>query len=103
MTNIAKLYANTAKASRAGSTTQTIKLDSERTVFDCKIISKRSGGRNLEITLQCELAGKGAPDRALPVFINGNTKYDKQVGAVFCDWSDIRLVRFSRSERGKEW
>ncbi len=103
MTNIATLYANTAKASWAGGTPQKIKLDAEHTVFDCKIMSKRSGERDLEITLPCESARKGAPDRALPVLINGNTKYDKQVGAVFCDGSDIGLVLFSRSERGKEW
>ena len=103
MTNIATLYANTAKASWAGGTPQIIKLDAECTVFDYKIMFKRFVGRDLEITLPCELAGKGAPDRALPVLINGNTKYDKQVGAVFCDGSDIGLVRFSRSERGKEW
>lgn len=77
MTNIATVYANTAKASWAGGTPQTIKLDALRTVFDCKIMYKRSGGRDLEITLPCELAGKVANDRALLVLIYGNAEYDK--------------------------
>ncbi len=103
MTDIAKLYANTGKASWAGGTPQTIKLDAERTVFECKIMSKRSGGRDLEITLPSKLQGDGAPDRALPVLVDGDTGWRNHVGAVFVDGTKTGLVRFSTSEKGREW
>lgn len=103
MTDIQALYADTAKASWAGGTSDTITLDAERRSFDCKIMSQRSGTRDLEITLPSELVGNGAPDRALPVLIDGQTAWDNQVGAVFADGAEHGFVRFSSSEKGKEW
>ena len=102
MTDIAALYADTQKPNWAGGAYEPAILEETRS-FDCQILSKRSGKQDLEITLPRELAGKYAPDRALPVLINGNTDPMKQVAGVFCNGADIGLLRFSRSTRGQEW
>ena len=102
MTDFHTLYADTTKPNWAGGTYVSEKLNEGRS-FDPKILSKRSGGRDLEITLPRELVGKNAPDRAMPVLINGDTDPLKQVGAVFANGAEIGTVRFSRSEKGKDW
>ena len=102
MTDIQNLYAAADKPNWAGGTYSLEKLTDGRE-FNLRILSKRSYGRDLEITLPSELAGESAPDRALPVLIDGDTDTLAQVAAVFCDGTDIGTVHFSRSEKGKEW
>ncbi len=102
MTDFHTLYAETAKPSWAGGTYNPEQLTEGRSL-DAKILSKRSGNRDLEISLPSELVGENAPDRALPVLINGDTNPLKQVGAVFVDGSELGLIRFSRSAKGKDW
>ena len=102
MTDIQNLYADANKPNWAGGIYSPEMLDDGRK-YDLRILSKRSNSRDLEITLPSELAGESAPDRALPVLINGNTDPLAQVAAVFCDGSDKGTVRFSRSEKGQEW
>ena len=102
MTDLAELYASETKATWAGGKYQSVVLDDCRS-FDCKITSKRSQSRDLEITLPSELVGESVPDRALPVLINGDTDPLKQVGAVFAERHGIGFIRFSRSEKGREW
>ena len=75
----------------------------ESRAYDYEIMNTRGNGRDYEISLPCELVGESAPDRALPVLIDGDTNPLKQVGAVFADGADTGFIRFSRSERGKEW
>ena len=102
MTDIQNLYAAADKPNWAGGTYSPEKLTDGRE-FNLRIPSKRSYGGDLEITLPSELAGESAPDRALPVLIDGDTDTLAQVAAVFCDGTDIGTVHFSRSEKGKEW
>jgi len=102
MTDMNELYSGETKASWAGGKYQSVVLDDCR-AFDCQIMNKRSNSRDLEITLPRELVGECAPDRALPVLINGDTDPLKQVGAVFANGESVGFVRFSRSEKGKEW
>ena len=100
MKTVEEFYADTAKPSWAGGTYNPEQLTEGRNL-DTKIISKRSGSRDLEISLPSELVGENAPDRAMPILINGDTDPMKQVGAVFADGAELGTVRFSRSEKGK--
>jgi len=103
MTSIEELYANEPKASWAGGASQTIQLDAERTSFECSIMSKRSNGRDYEISLPSELVSENASDEAYPILVEGNTDYRSQVGAVFTTGKGTGICRFSRSEKGQEW
>ena len=101
--NIEELYENEAKTNWAGGKPSTVMLNAKRTSFDNRVYAKRNNGRDLTISLPSELAEKSAFDRALPILIDGNTAHDHQVGAVFADAGGTGSVRFSRSEKGKEW
>ena len=101
MTDIAELYSDVQKPTWAGGTYKSSIMKSR--AFDYEIMNTRGNGRDYEISLPCELVGESAPDRALPVLIDGDTNPLKQVGAVFADGADTGFIRFSRSERGKEW
>ena len=101
MTDMAELYADTQKPNWAGGQYRSLVMESH--AFAYEIMNTRGNGRDYEISLPCELVGESAPDRALPVLINGDTNPLKQVGAVFADGADTGFIRFSRSERGKEW
>ena len=57
MTDFHTLYADTAKPSWAGGTYNPEQLTEGRNL-DTKILSKRSGSRDLEISLPSELVGK---------------------------------------------
>ena len=66
-------------------------------------MNTRANGCDYQITLPRELMGESDLDRSLPVLIDGDTDPLKQVGGVFVDGADTGFIRFSRSERGKEW
>lgn len=102
MTDIAQFYANTGKASWAGGNYKSEVLTNTCS-FHYTVKATRSNSRDYQISLPSELVGKNAPDRALAVLIDGDTDPVKQVAGVFCDGSDIGLVRFSRSEKGQKW
>ena len=94
--HVNELYATESRPNWAGGTYKSSIMESR--AYDYEIMNTRGNGRDYEISLPCELVGESAPDRALPVLIDGDTNPLKQVGAVFADGTDTGFIRFLRSE-----
>ena len=65
-----------------------------------RAVRAADGRDEYEITLRSDAAAGCAPDSALPVLIDGDTK--RQVGAIRIDHEGRAIAKFSRAENGQE-